>query len=139
MERRDRTDERNRRGESEEDYGTPAYLALSQGGFGFNREIVESARSPDPGRPLERRGPKGYARSDERIREDICERLIHDHHIDSSDVSIAVSSGIVTLEGTVADRWMKHAIEDIADHCRGVREVESRIRVVRATAVHRRR
>ncbi len=74
-------------------------------------------------------GPKGYQRSDERIREDICERLMRAYHIDSSEVTIAVSGAKVALEGTVPDRRMKHAIEDIADACLGVREIDNRIRV----------
>lgn len=77
----------------------------------------------------ERKGPKGYARSDERIREFICERLAQQHRLDVSDVSVSVSDGCVTLEGTVPDRGMKHAIEDAADGCWGVKDVENRIRV----------
>ncbi|MDR8802283.1 hypothetical protein FEP89_03022 [Burkholderia multivorans] len=78
-----------------------------------------------------RRGPKGYTRSDERIREDVCERLAHALDIDVSDVSVQVSDGRVELDGTVPTRWMKHAIEDIADDCMCVRDVENRVRVKR--------
>ncbi|MBR8244579.1 transporter [Burkholderia multivorans] len=78
-----------------------------------------------------RRGPKGYTRSDERIREDVCERLAHALEIDVSDVSVQVSDGRVELDGTVPARWMKHAIEDIADDCMCVRDVENRVRVKR--------
>lgn len=41
--------------------------------------------------------------------------------------------GKVTLEGTVPERRMKLAIEDIAADCYGVTEVEKRIRVLRVT------
>jgi len=75
------------------------------------------------------RGPKGYERSDERLREDICERLIWNDDIDASEVSVEVRSGIVVLEGAVPERKMKHAIEDLADACLGVKEIENRIRV----------
>ncbi|RQR86536.1 MULTISPECIES: BON domain-containing protein [unclassified Burkholderia] len=78
-----------------------------------------------------RRGPKGYTRSDERIREDVCERLAHALDIDVSDVSVQVRDGRVELDGTVPQRWMKHDIEDIADGCMGVRDVENRVRVRR--------
>jgi hypothetical protein len=50
-------------------------------------------------------------------------------HIDSSDVSVSVSSGKVTLEGTVPERYMKHAIEDLVDACPGVQDIDNRIRV----------
>ena len=77
------------------------------------------------------RGPKGYTRSDERIREDVCEHIMHRHDIDSSEVTVEVQSGAVTLQGTVPERWMKHAIEDLADRCLGVNEVDNRVRVQR--------
>jgi len=77
------------------------------------------------------RGPKGYQRSDERLKEDISERLMQAGHIDSSDVSITVASGAVTLEGTVPDRYMKHNIEDLVDACPGVQDIDNRIRVNR--------
>ncbi|HKT67647.1 MAG TPA: BON domain-containing protein [Burkholderia sp.] len=78
-----------------------------------------------------RQGPKGYTRSDERIREDVCERLAHALDIDVSDVSVQVRDGRVELDGTVPARWMKHDIEDIADGCMCVRDVENRVRVRR--------
>lgn len=75
------------------------------------------------------RMPKGYTRSDERIREELCERLAYQTRIDVSDVSVHVKDGHVELEGTVGERHMKHAIEDIADAVMGVHDVENRIRV----------
>lgn len=51
--------------------------------------------------------------------------------IDSSEVTITVEGGKVTLEGTVPTRSMKHAIEDLADYTAGVNEVDNRIRVER--------
>lgn len=74
-------------------------------------------------------GPKGYQRSDERIREDLCERLMRARHVDSSEVTVEVTQGKVLLEGTVPQRRMKHAIEDMADACLGVRDIDNRIRV----------
>jgi hypothetical protein len=81
-----------------------------------------------------RTGPKGYTRSDERIREDISERLMLADSIDSSEVSISVKEGKVTLEGTVPTRSMKHSIEDLADYTAGVTDVDNRIRVDRPGA-----
>ncbi|KUY90418.1 MULTISPECIES: BON domain-containing protein [unclassified Burkholderia] len=83
-----------------------------------------------------RRGPKGYTRSDERIREDVCERLAHALDIDVSDVSVQVRDGRVELDGTVPSRWMRHDIEDIADSCMCVRDVENRVRVQRNNGDH---
>lgn len=74
-------------------------------------------------------GPKNYARSDERLMEDINERLTDDDDLDASDITVRVSEGKVTLEGNVDQRWMKHRAEDIADSCIGVKEVDNRIQV----------
>ena len=75
------------------------------------------------------RGPKGYRRSDERILEDIYEHLLSTHHLDTSDVRIEVHDGTATLTGTVPERRMKHAIEDLIHGLRDVREIENRLRV----------
>ena len=91
-------------------YGTPGPLA----------------RHPGPGA---RRGPKGYVRSDERLKEDLSERLLLAHDLDVSDVTVDVQEGKVTLTGTVPARFMKHRIEDLADACPGVRDIDNRIRV----------
>jgi hypothetical protein len=74
-------------------------------------------------------GPKNYTRSDERITEEINERLTDDDDLDAGDITVRVSSGKVTLEGSVDQRWMKHRAEDIADSCSGVKEVDNRIQV----------
>jgi osmotically-inducible protein OsmY len=76
-----------------------------------------------------RKGPKGYQRSDQRITEDVSERLSEDPHIDASEIEVSVQGGIVTLKGTVPARYMKHLAEDCADRCFGVKDVENRIRV----------
>ena len=93
----------------------------------------DDERRERPGffRRLFGKGPKGYQRSDERLREDISERLMQADQIDSSEVSVQVASGKVTLEGTVPDRYMKHAIEDLVDACPGVQDIDNRIRVDR--------
>jgi hypothetical protein len=78
------------------------------------------------GRP---RGPKGYKRADERIREDICELLTRRHDLDVGDVTVDVEDGHVVLEGTVSERRMKHAIEDIAAATLGVVDVDNWISV----------
>ncbi len=82
-----------------------------------------------PERP--RRGPKGFKRTDERLKDDIAVRLMYRHDIDSSDVILEVKDGKVTLEGTVPERWMRYAIDDIAESVLGVQDVENNVRVRR--------
>ena len=74
-------------------------------------------------------GPKNYTRSDERIREDLNEKLTDAHDIDASGLSVEVNNGVATLTGSVDQRWMKHRAEDLAESCSGVRDVNNQIRV----------
>lgn len=108
-------------------YGSyDTYRANSDAGRGsdpFERNVSAGKRV----------GPKNYTRSDARMCEEICDTLTQAYELEVGDVSVEVKEGKVTLEGTVPQRYMKHRIEDIADRCAGVREVENTIRVKRAS------
>jgi len=78
------------------------------------------------------RAPRGYKRSDERIQDDICDRLMQHGRIDASDVEVKVSNGEVTLTGTVESRAMKHQVEDLVDAISGVDEIHNQLRIKRA-------
>ena len=79
------------------------------------------------------RGPQGYTRSDERIKEDVCERLSEHHYIDASQIRVEVNQGVVTLEGSVDDRWQKYQTEDLVDSLSGVKDIQNRLNVSRAS------
>ena len=79
------------------------------------------------------RGPLNYTRSDERIREDINERLTDADDLDASGITVEVSNGVATLAGSVDERWMKHRAEDLVDSCSGVRDVRNQIQVKSST------
>ena len=107
------------------------------GGYAYgDRSLSERGGQQRPGLlgRLLGRGPKGYKRSDERLKEDISERLMQSDSIDSSEVTVEVVGGKVSLEGTVPERYMKHAIEDLVDTCVGVQDIDNRIRVVSGAA-----
>lgn len=74
------------------------------------------------------RGPKGYRRSDERIREDINDRLTDHAHLDASDIEVSVKEGEVTLSGKVFDRSDKRLAEDVAESVTGVKNVQNNLR-----------
>ena len=77
------------------------------------------------------RGPKGYQRSDQRIHEDVCDRLSESPDIDASEIEITVNNGEVTLAGSVSDRGEKRRAEDLVEQISGVREVCNNLRVSR--------
>jgi hypothetical protein len=77
------------------------------------------------------KGPKNWARSDERIREDVCECLTYHPNVDASEIDVTVKDGEVTLVGTVGDRMSKRLAEDIVEDVRGVKDVHNQLRVVR--------
>jgi osmotically-inducible protein OsmY len=107
--------------------GSGATYAGARSSAASARDMEGDGRSPR----FAGRGPKGYQRSDDRIREDVCERLMDDSDVDASDVTVEVAGGEVRLSGTVEDRWQKRRAEDIAEHVSGVSEVTNNIRLSR--------
>jgi hypothetical protein len=77
------------------------------------------------------KGPKGWKRSDERIREDVCESLARHPAIDASDMDVTVKDGIVTLKGTVESRFIKRRTEDVIDDVSGVEDIRNELQVKR--------
>lgn len=74
-------------------------------------------------------GPKGYSRPDDRIREDINDRLTWDDRIDASDIEVTVTAGTVVLDGSVDARRDKRIAEDIADSVSGVWDVHNHLQI----------
>ncbi|MDQ2702141.1 MAG: BON domain-containing protein [Pseudomonadota bacterium] len=74
-------------------------------------------------------GPRNYVRPDERISEELNERLADADDLDASDITMEVTDGVAILGGTVPQRRMKHRAEDIAVACSGVRDVRNQIQV----------
>jgi osmotically-inducible protein OsmY len=58
-------------------------------------------------------GPKGYTRADERILEDVCERLALAPMINAREISVEVEDGEVALTGEVENRQIKRMAEDV--------------------------
>jgi osmotically-inducible protein OsmY len=119
--------------------GSRASGAGSPGATGYAREGAwsdESDWNPEQESPqrasFRGRGPKGYTRSDERLRETICERLTDDPRIDASEIEVDVEQQKVTLRGSVSDRYTKYAVEELVENT-GAREIENELRVRRQT------
>jgi len=100
----------------------------------FGDQDAERRRREDERRDQSReqhrgRGPRGYSRSDDRIREDVNDRLTDHPAIDASDVEVNVSNGEVTLSGQVDSRHAKRLAEDIAEQVPGVKHLQNNLRV----------
>jgi osmotically-inducible protein OsmY len=117
------------------DYGRSGYGGQERGFWDrasdevsswFGDEEAERRRRIDHHRG---RGPKGYTRSDDRIREDVNDRLTDDWRVDASNIDVSVSTGEVTLSGTVDSRDAKRRAEDLAENISGVKHVQNNLRV----------
>lgn len=98
----------------------------SQGGQGESQGGQSGSRSSGG---YAGRGPKGYRRSDERIREEISDQFMDNDELDASEIEVMVVEGVVTLSGTVPDRQSKRLAEDIAENGSGVRDVMNQLKV----------
>jgi hypothetical protein len=88
--------------------------------------------APGPAREHVGHGPKGYVRPDERVLEDVCERLTLDPMVDARGISVEVDNGEVVLTGEVENRQMKRLAEDLAFSVPGVKDVHVQVRIVPA-------
>lgn len=112
------------------------YADFSRQGYGgpYGRErfgarewsSTEGWRVPGP---YTGRGPRGYQRSDQRIQEELHDRLTAHGMIDATDVECRINNGEVTLAGFVNSREAKRAAEDLAEGIYGVRQVNNQLRV----------
>lgn len=80
-------------------------------------------------------GPKGYKRGDERISDEVHERLTDDPWVDASNISVSVSGGEVTLSGTVENRESKHRAERCVEDISGVTHVQNNLRIDRGSSL----
>jgi len=138
------------RGDTSGGYGTGGsamdYRDVMGGGGGYGaRDYERGYRDLDPDRVFSRfdrsgdearpgahrgRGPRNYRRSDDRIREDVSDRLMDDSHVDASEIEVTASGGEVTLSGSVSSRAEKRYAEDIAEAVSGVAHVQNNLRVI---------
>jgi len=83
-------------------------------------------------RGQERTESSGYVRSDERIREEVCDRLTDDPSLDASSIEVKVKNGEVTLSGTVDSRRARRHAEDLSEEVSGIKHLQNNLRVQEA-------
>ena len=111
-------------------------------GFGGMQELEriendDGARSREPRRDLQGRergpfygrGPRGYRRSDQRLLEEISDRLMAHPDVDASDIEVRVDKCVAVLSGTVENRYQKRIAEYVAEDVMGVDDVDHRLKV----------
>jgi hypothetical protein len=108
-----------------EDFGTTSGLQHRQAP---DRSFSEFWSAPGPHYG---RGPKGYQRSNERIQEDLCERMTHHGYLNAEDIEIEVNNGQVILKGMVDSRQAKRLAEDMAESVAGVSQVMNQLQIKR--------
>jgi hypothetical protein len=118
-------DEQDRGGRSQGDYPQRTQERGSFGGWSSSSSHQQ-------------RGPKGYKRSDERLLDEICQRIAQSD-IDASDVTVQVQDGHVTLDGTIPHRRMKYELEEMADRVMGVSDIDNRLRMPRSQGIDQER
>jgi hypothetical protein len=125
-----RFDENRMRWDDERDFSPQGYYQEGGYGRGFNEQGQFSVRGDwsETG-PYRGMGPRNYVRSDERIYEEVCERLTRHGQVDASEIEIEVKDGEITLNGTVNTRREKRMAEDALETVSGMREIHNRLRV----------
>ena len=74
-------------------------------------------------------GNRGYRRSDDRINDEVHQRLTDDPWLDASEIGVEVKGGEVTLNGLVDNREAKHRAERLIENLAGVSHVQNNLRV----------
>lgn len=103
--------------------------AVEDHGKKFVKRREESPDTYTPRPNYRGRGPKGYRRSDEMIKDDVSEALYRSTEVDASYIEVFVSNGHVTLKGTVQDRMQKKLAERTIDNLAGVDDVFNELRI----------
>ena len=110
-------------GRGGENWGGEGYAGRGYGSASFGSQQWERQVSHRG------KGPKGYERSDDRLKEMICERLSDDPNIDASEITVAVSGGVVKLTGTIDSRAEKYQVEELIERCGGVKDIDNQLRM----------
>ena len=93
----------------------PALPTSDAPSAGATRGRAATGARADSGARFRGVGPKGYRRTDERIHEAICDRMLLDPYLDASGVAVGVSKGRVTLTGSVPTERMRESAFAAAD------------------------
>ena len=69
------------------------------------------------------KGPRNFSRTDENLREEVCEAFLMNPDLDPENIDVTVKDGVVTLKGHVRIREDRYLAEDLAREVNGVTDV----------------
>ena len=95
-------------------------------GMDQSRQRQEEWQQPGPYSGM---GPSTYRRPDERIAEEVCERLTQHGQVDARNIDVQVTNGEVHLRGRVNRRMEKYIAEDVIEAISGVKDIHNELRV----------
>jgi HSP20 family molecular chaperone IbpA len=95
--------------------------------YSFTRDHNHDRRSFASTEDYRGVGPLGYKKSDDKIREHVCELLLWNPDVDATDIDVTVQDGVVYLKGFVDSRHSKRTAERIIDHLSGVKDVQNQL------------
>jgi osmotically-inducible protein OsmY len=75
------------------------------------------------------KGPRGWTLRDDRVIEEVSDRLMDDRLLDARHIEVSASAGVVTLEGDVPGASDVAHAEMLARQAPGVAEVVNRLSV----------
>lgn len=75
------------------------------------------------------KGPRNWKKSDDIIRDEVCEVLLENNTLDASDIDVKVEDGCVYLRGSVESRWAKREAERSAEEVLGVHDIKNELKV----------
>ena len=96
-------------------------IALEHRGHGYHAQEIGPGHFG--------KGPKNWKRSDELIREDVCEALYESYDVDATDIEVKVEEGLVTLSGSVNSRFAKKEAELCIEYLRGVVDIKNELKI----------
>lgn len=126
--------ERNRRG-GIYDYNSQSNRNMSGMNRGGEDWRQEGRQGQGQGLNFFGKGPKGWKRTDDRIKEEVCEALSDSWMVDASEIDVQVKDGHVTLKGTIDSREGKREAERCVENLRGVQDVQNDLKVSRSENV----
>lgn len=69
------------------------------------------------------KGPRNFSRTDEILKEEVCEVFLMNPDLDPGDIDVSVQDCVVTLKGRVRIREDRYLAEDLARDVSGVKDV----------------